>query len=183
MRRYRSRHTYGNTVAAVYEQIRYSRRKHRRFFFFFVEIRYEIYRFFVYVTQHLQCKRRHTRFRITHCRRAVSVHRTEVTVSVDEHVSCRERLRKSYHCIVDRAVSVRVVLTHYFSDNTRRLFMRLVRRNAELAHSVEYSSVHGLESVAHIGKGSAYDNTHGVIYVRIFHFVMNFVLYHSLVFE
>ena len=53
MRRYGRSHTYGNTIAAVHKQVWNSRRKHGRLFFFFIKIRYKIYRFFIYIAQHL----------------------------------------------------------------------------------------------------------------------------------
>ena len=78
---------------------------------------------------------------------------------------------------------MRVIFTHYFTDDTCRFLERLVRCNAETAHSVKDSSVYRLESVPNVRKRSSDDYTHGVIDVGVLHFVMDLMLYHFLIFN
>ena len=60
--------------------------------------------------------------------------------------------------------------------------MRLVRRNAKLAHAVENSSVYRFQTVPHVRKGTSYNDAHSIVDVGIFHFIMNFMLFHALIF-
>ena len=71
---------------------------------------------------------------------------------------------------------MRVVFTHYFADDTRRLLMRFVRCDAEGVHAVQDTPVYRLESVAHVRKSTSYDYAHRVVDIRVFHLVVYLVL-------
>ena len=103
-------------------------------------------------------------------------------MSVYKSVSYIKRLRQPYHGVIYGAVSVRVIFTHYFTDYTSRFFMRLVRSHSKAAHAVKNSSVNRLKPVSYIGKGTAYDNAHGVIDIGVLHFFVYLVLYQLLIF-
>ena len=60
--------------------------------------------------------------------------------------------------------------------------MGLIRSNSKAAHAVKNSSVNRLESVSDVGKGTAYDNAHGVIYIGVLHLFIYFVLDQFLIF-
>ena len=101
MRRDGCGHTYGDTVGTVYQQIRESGRQNTRFFFLSVKVRIEIHRFLFDIPQHLKCQRRHSGFRITHGGSTVSVHRTEVAVTVYQRIADIKRLCQTNHGIVN----------------------------------------------------------------------------------
>ena len=167
VRRYICRKTYGYAVCAVDEKIRHSRRQKLRLFERVVEVERHRYGVFVEVSEHFERKRRHSRFGISHCRRAVAVHASEVTVTVNKQHSRIERLSEFYHRAVYRAVAVRVILTQTVTDDTRRFTVRLVRRSAQLEHRVEYSSLHGLETVLYSRQCSVENNVFAVRQHRI----------------
>ena len=182
VRRDRGCHTDGDTVRAVDQEIWESGRQYHWFFFFPVEVRDEIDGLFLDIAQHLQRQRGHSRLGVTHRRSAVAVDRAEVAVTVHQCMTDIPRLRQSDHRIVNRVVTVRMVFTHDFTNDTGGFFVWFIRRHAQLAHAVKNSSVYRLQTVAHVRQGAADDNAHGVVDIRLLHFVMDLMLQHLLIF-
>ena len=56
-----------------------------------------------------------------------------------------------------------VIAAQHVADAGGRLLERLVRRETVLVHGVQYAPVHGLETVAHVGKRTRDDDAHGVV--------------------
>ena len=135
-------HTDCDTRRAVDEKARDLRREDARFGERFVIVRYEGNGIFLNIGKHCFCYARHTDFCITHCCRAVTVDRTEVAVTVYEHIARREVLCQADGSIVYRSVTVRMVLTEYFPDDTRRFFVRLVRCHACFMHRVQDAAMY-----------------------------------------
>ena len=55
---------------------------------------------------------------------------------------------------------MRVILTDDVADDTRRFLRHLVAAN--LAHRIQNAPMHRLQTVAHIGQCSPYDDAHGI---------------------
>ena len=68
---------------------------------------------------------------------------------------------------------MRVILTHYLTDDTCTFLRRLVTRVTEFIHSEQHTAVNRFETVAHIRQRTAHDHTHRVIDIRGFHFLVN----------
>ena len=66
-----------------------------------------------------------------------------------------------------------MVFTHHLADGVGCFLMGLVRGIAHDIHSVQYAAMDGLESVAHIRKGTRNDNGHRIVDVGRFHFVLD----------
>ena len=81
---------------------------------------------------------------ITHGRRAVAIDVAEVAVAIDERCAHGEPLRQTNHGLVNRGVTVRMVLADNFSDRPGRLLMRAVGVDAALVHGVQDAAVHRL---------------------------------------
>ena len=163
MRRNIRRQTDRNAGCAVHQQIRISRRQHIRLLERIVKVEAERHGVLVDIPQHFQRERRHARFGVTHRGRAVAVNRAEIAMAVNQQGAHAVWLRHAHHRVVNRAVTMRMVFAQTIADNARAFFVRLIRRNAQLHHIVEYSSVYGLQSVSDIRKGSSYDNAHRII--------------------
>ena len=71
---------------------------------------------------------------------------------------------------------MRVIFTHYFTDDTRRFLVRLVRGDAKRMHAVQDPPVNRLESVSDIRKSTSYDNAHRIVDIRILHLIVYLVL-------
>ena len=173
MRRHVGRHTYGDTACAVHQQVREAARQHSRLEQRVVEVRHHIDGVFLDITQHLLGELRQTRLGITHSGSAVTVHRTEVTLTVYEAVTHRPGLRHTHERTVDRTVTVRVILTHYLTDDTCGFLGRFVGGVTQLVHTEQHAAVNRLKAVAYIGQRTAYDHRHRVVDIRGLHFLLN----------
>ncbi len=158
---------------AVDQQVRDTGRQDRRFQFLLVVVRREVDGFLVDVGEQVVRELGHARFGVSHRRGGVAVDRTEVALPVHEHVAQRERLRHAHQRVVDRGIAVRVVLTDYVTDDTRRLVVRLVAVRAEFVHREQHAAMHRFQSIAHVGKRAPHDHAHGVIEVALTHLVFD----------
>ena len=163
------RHADGDARSAVREELRELRRQHGRLLQGLVIVRREIHRLLVDVLQHEFRDLRHAHLGVAHCRRRVAVDRAEVAVTVGEHVAHGEILRHAHDRVVDRSVPMRVVLTEDFTDDARRLLVRLARSHARFLHGIEDAAMHRLQAVAHIRQGASDNDAHGVVDIGILH--------------
>ena len=167
-------HTDGDTAGAVDDQQRDFRGQDRGFGNRVVEVQRPVDRLLVDVGHHFVRDFLHASLGVTHGGRRVAVHRTEVTLSVDQRVAHRPILRQADHRVVDRRVAVGVELTEHVADDTGRLAVRLVGIEVQLrAHIVEDAAVHGLHAVAHVRQRTRHDDRHRVVDVRRFHLLFD----------
>ena len=173
MGRHVRRHTYGYTAGTVHQQVRETARQHRRLFERVVEVILHIHGILLDITQHLFCELREARLGITHRSSTIAIDRTEVTLAVYQAITHRPGLRHTHQRTIDRTVTVRVILTHYLTDDTGRFLGRLVARVTELIHTEQHTAVNRLETIAHIRQRTTYDHRHRVVDIRGFHFLIN----------
>ena len=81
------RHTHGNTRRPVHNHIRECRREHQRFFKRFVVVRPHIDSIFFKIFEHEGTKVIHLRFGVTHGSGAVTVNRTEVSLTKHQRIT------------------------------------------------------------------------------------------------
>ena len=79
--------------------------------------------------------------------------------------------------IVNRAVAVRVVVSHHLADDLGALAVRPVRCQAHLTHPVKDPAMHRLQAVADVRQRTADDHAHRVIEIRPAHLVFDVYLY------
>jgi len=126
VRRNIGRHAHRDTGRTVHQQIGEARREYQGLVFGTVVVGSEVDGFLVQVGDQLMGDFRHADLGVTHRRRVVAVHRTEVTLSVHQRVAQREILRHTHDGVIYRCVAVRMVLTDHVADDTRRLLVGLV---------------------------------------------------------
>src|SRR4029079_19634178 len=78
-------------------------------------------------------------------------------------VAQEDRWRNAEERVVDRGVTVRVVVAHHLADHPGALHTWAPRLEGELGHRVEHPAVDGLEGVAHTGQRSRDDRRHCVV--------------------
>ena len=176
VRRYRGRHSYGDTVGSVDQEIRYSRWEYYRLLFLSVVVVHEVDGVLLDISDHLQRERGHPRFCISRSRCSVAVDRTKVAVAVYERIPRGEVLSHFDHGLIYGAVSVRVVFTHDLTDDTRRFLVRLIRCDAERVHAVQNPPVNRLEPVSDIRERTADYDAHRIVDIRILHLIVYLVL-------
>ena len=136
-----------------------------------VVVRPEIDGFLVQIFEHLVADPGHADFGVTHRRGAVAVDRTEVALTIDQHVAQREILRHADNRVINCGIAVRMVFTDDVTDDTRRFLVCLVPVVVELVHREQYAAMHRLQAVARIRQRPADDYAHRVIEIGTPHLV------------
>ena len=121
------RHTDGDPFRTVDQQIGKTHRKNLRLLLRLIKIRHKIHNILIQIRQigllrHL----RKAGLRITHSRRAVTLDRTKVPMTVDQDHTLLEFLRHDHERLIDGAVAVRMVFTHGIAHDTGALAVRPV---------------------------------------------------------
>ena len=106
------RHPNRNPCRSIYKQVREASRKNHRLSLAGIIVVNIINSIFVNITKHLQRNLAHTCFCITLSSSSVSVHRTEVSMAVYQHVTIAPPLCHPHHCFINRGVTMRVIFTH-----------------------------------------------------------------------
>ena len=163
------RHTYCNTRCSVHNHVRERRREHQRFFERFIVVRAHVDRLFFEIFEHKGAKVVHLRFGITHGSRAVTINRTEVSLTKHQRIAQREILRHTGKSIVNSNVTMRVVLTDNITHDTGGLDGSLVRNHAQLVHTIHHTTVHGLKAIARIRQCTSDNNAHRVAKIAVLH--------------
>ena len=179
MRRNLCCHADGDTAGAVDQQVREAARQHDRFLEAVVIVGDEIHGILVDIGEHIHGDLAHARLGVTVGSRRVAVDRTEVTVTVHQHIAHGEILRESYERVINGRVAVGVIGSQHGADGVGALVIGLRRFQTSLVHGVENSSVNGLQAVAHIGKGARDDDAHGIIQKTLPHFILQVNVYDS----
>ena len=130
-----------------------------------VVVRHPVHGLFVQIGQQLVGDARHPHFGVTHGRGVVAVHRTEVALTVDQHVAHGEILRHPDDGVIHGAVAMRVIFTDYVTDHTGRFFIGLVPVVPQLVHCIQNAAVNRFQAITHIRQSSSYDHAHGVIQI------------------
>ncbi len=138
------RHAHGNAVRSIHQQIRNPRRKDRRLDCRFVIVRREVHRLFVDVLHQRAGDPLQAAFRITHRRRRVVVHRSKISLPVNQRIAQRKILRHAHQRVINRRVAVRMVEAHGLSHYLGALGVLLVVLQAHLLHGVEHTPMHRL---------------------------------------
>ena len=138
------RHTDSDAGRTIYQKVRETAGQNSRLFPGFVKVRIPVNGILVDIPQHLIGKLRHSCFRITVSCRGVSVHRTEVTVAIHQHITHREVLCKTHHCVVYCRITVGVIFTDNITDTGCRLSKGLVRCKTGFVHRIQNTTVNRL---------------------------------------
>ena len=173
VRRDVGRHTNGDTARAIDQHIRETCRQNCRFAFFAIVVVDEINGFLVQIAGHEGRDLIKARFRITHRRSAIAVHRPKVTLTVNQRQRHREVLRHADQSVIDRAVPMRVIGTHHVAHGLRRLAVGFFVGDAFFIHRIDDAAVNRFQPVSQVGNGARNDDRHGVIQIGCPHLVFD----------
>jgi hypothetical protein len=157
VRRHVGRHADRDPGRAVHQQVRQRRRHHRRLLLAAVVVRLEVDDVLVEPLGHGDRRRRHPALGVAHRRRTI-VQRPEVAVPVDQRDPHGPGLRHPDQGVVDRAVAVRVELTHHVTDDPGALHMAAVRADPHLGHRVQDPALHRFQPVPGVRQGPGVDH-------------------------
>ena len=172
MRRDIGRHTNGDAGAPVEQKVGDAGGQHLRLLEAIIEIGHEGDRLFLNVNQHLAGDTAQPGFGIPHGRRGVIVHAAEIALPVYQWIAHGEVLRHTYHGIIDRCVSMRVIFTQNLTHNTGALTVRTVSREAHVVYRVENTAMYRFQSITDIGQSTGHDDAHRVIEIRALHLLL-----------
>ena len=157
-------HTHSNTTCAIHKQQRYLGWQYGWLLNCIIEVGSPINSLLIDVGHHLVGNLLHTGLCVTHSRSRVTVHRTEVTLTLYKRITHSPILSHTNHSLVNRAIAVRVELTEHVSHNTGRLTSRLVGIEIQLStHIIQNTTMYRLQTITHIRQRTRYDNRHRVI--------------------
>ncbi len=150
MRRDIRRHTDRDAASTIDQQVRILRRQDNRLFLGSVVIVLEVDRILVDIGEQIGRLLRHAAFGITHGGWWIIVDRAEIALTVYERHAHREWLGHAHQRVIDRRVTVRVVVTHHRADDICRFLVRLAGRIAALVHRIENAAMNRFQTIPHI---------------------------------
>ena len=165
-------HAHRDPARAIDQEIRNLSRQHIGYLLGAVVVVREVDGFLVQICQQIMGDLRHTNLGITHRRRRVAVYRAKVALTINEGVTQRKILRHADNCIVDRGVSMGMILTDHITHDTGRFFVRLVVVVRQHIHGEQYPPVHRFQTVTNIGQSAPHDHTHGIGEIGLAHFAL-----------
>ena len=92
-------------------------------------------------------------------------------MAVSQHVAHGEILRHANDGIINGAITMRVIFTQNFADDTRRLLVGLAGTHACFLHSIEYTAVYRFQTIPDIRQSTSHDNAHRIVDVAVLHLV------------
>ena len=138
-----------------------------------VVVGHEVDGFHVDVGHELAGNALHAALGVAHGSGRIAVDGAEVALAVDQRIAQAKGLRHADQRVVDGRVAVGMVDAHGLADDFGALGVLLVVLQAHLAHGVEHTAMHGLETVASVGEGAPDDHRHGVVEIGAAHLLFN----------
>ena len=142
MRRDVRRHADRNTASAIDQHVRETGRQNSWFRSLAVVVVLKINGIFVDVGQQVGGGFVHPHFGIAHGGRVIAVHGAKVALTIQQGQRHREILRHAHQRVIDRAIAVRVVLTHHVAHGPRGLAVGFVVGVSGLVHGIKNAAVH-----------------------------------------
>ena len=164
-------HADGNTASAVHQQVGETCGQNLRFFAAAVIIGLEINSVFVEIIQQRVGDLVQPCFGVPHRCWRIRVHRSKVTLTIDQWHAHRPILRHTGKRIVNRAVAMRVIVAHDIADNLCRFAIGSARDKAAFLACEQYAAVDGLKAVTYVRQGAGYNDRHRIIEVARLHFI------------
>src|SRR5271166_1068478 len=168
-----SRHAHRDARGAVDQQVGDAGRENFGFLPALVEIGSEIDGLFVDIFEQRRIHARKARFGVPVGCRRIAIHRAEVSLPVDQWIAQREGLRHADQGVINRGVSVRVIVSQHLADDARAFAVSAVEGQAHFRHGKQDAAVHGFQAVANVGQSAADDHAHRVVEIRPAHLVFD----------
>ena len=166
MRRHVCRHADRDASSAVDEEIRERRRENGGLGPGFVVVRDEIDRVLIHVDHERRAEMRHPRLGVTHRRRRIAFHRTEIALAVDQRLAHRPGLRHVNERRVNHRFAVGVIVTARVAANLRAFPVLPVREQRQIVHRIKDAPLRWLQSVPRVRQRPRDDDRHGVVEER-----------------
>ena len=114
---------------------------------------------------------RQSRLGVTHRRRRIIFHGTEIAFAIHQLFAHRPRLRHVDERGINHRFAVRMVVARSVAANLRALDMLASGKQRQIFHRVKNASLRRLQPVAHIRQRAGNDHGHRIVEERILDFV------------
>ena len=111
----------------------------------------EINCFLVQILEQLLGDLGHADFRVAHRGRVITVDGAEVALAVYQHVTQRKILRHPHNRVVNRRVTVRMVLADNVADDTGGFLVRFIVIVGQFMHRIQHAAMYWFQSIPHVG--------------------------------
>ena len=162
VRRNRRRHADRDALRAIGEQVRHRRGHDDRLFGVARIIVAPVDRIFVDALHDEARDLGHARFGVAIGGGVIAVDVAEIPLPLDERIARDEILREAHQRLVDRLVAVGMERAHHVADDLRAFLEGRAWVEPQDVHAVEDAAMHGLESVAGVGKRPSHDGRKGI---------------------
>ena len=176
-------HTHGDTVAAIHEQVGNLRGHYAGFLQRVVKVVHHVDGVLLQVVHDMLTHLGQTALGVTHGCGRVAVDGTEVTLTVDQGVAHRPVLGHTHQGSIYGTVAMGVVLTEHLTHDAGTFLIGVGTGVANAQHTVEDTTVDGLEAVSYIREGTCNNHRHGVVDVRGLHFFLDVDLDNSVLID
>ena len=170
------RHADRDSGRAVDQKVRKFRRQDNRLGAALIVSRRKVDRVVLQIREHVGRGRRESRLCVSHGGGRQTGERTEVALLVDHRLSHHPVLSHADERGINRPFAVRVIVTAGVAADFRALHPVRVRTEVQIAHRDQDAPLRRLQTVAGIRESSRHDDRHGVLHVRVGHFLSNIVL-------
>ena len=151
-------HAHGDARAAVDEQVGNGRRENPGFGEGLVVVWHEIHRVLVHIVHQYGAEVRKPGLSVTHGRRRIALHGSEISLAVDQPLAHGPRLRHMHESGVDGLVAVRMVIAHRFADDLGTLQMFARGQHAQSVHGEQNPALRGFQPVPHVRQRAGDDH-------------------------
>ena len=176
-------HTYSDTVTTINKEIRNLSRHYRRLLQSIIEVVDHIDGFLIKVVHNMFTHLTESALRITHSSRRVTIHRTEVTLTINKFITHIPFLTHTNQSAINRRVTMRVVFTKHLTYNTSTLLVRFITSISNTQHTVEDTTMHRFETIANIWKGTSYNYRHRIVDIRALHLFFDVDFQNSIIID
>ncbi len=135
-------HSHGDSRGTVYQQVGIPAGKHHWFPLCVIEIGHKIHGILVDVSQQFHGNLRKPCLRVTHGSSTVTIHGSEVPMTVHQGIPGRPFLGHIHQGAIDGTISVGMVFTHGITYDTGALPVWFVRPVIQFDHGIEHPALH-----------------------------------------
>ena len=82
-------------------------------------------------------------------------------------------MRHTNDGVVNRRITVRVVLTNHVTNDTSGLFIRLIPVVVQFVHGEQDTTVDGFQAISDVGQRASDNNAHRIIHVGLLELVLD----------
>ena len=158
-----SSHTNGNTISTIYQQIRNFSRHHTWFLQCIIEVIRHVYSILIKVIHDMLTHLAQTTLGITHSSRRVTIHRTKVTLAINQKITHIPVLAHTNEGAINRRVTMWVILTKNLTYYTGTFLIGIIASITNTKHTIKDTTMNRFEAISYIRERTSHNNRHRIV--------------------